>query len=181
MSQMKDSEFDNAIDRALESYTAGEPDPQFAERIVTAAAALRRTRMLGGAQPWMNGGARAWALAAAATLACLAMVVLWMHNERLEVAIVHTNAVRPIEANEPAQAAPNLAAPAAANVREPLRTRTSRQRDPEQETAAIAALNKTSGQAIGTDAGDEQLAAEGVEPIVFKPISMPPIRMGASQ
>ena len=52
--------------------------------------------------------------------------------------------------------------------------------EPEAQ-AAIAALNKTSGQAIGTDAGDEQLAAEGVEPIVFKPISMPPIRMGASQ
>ena len=180
VSQMKDSELDNAIDRALESYTAGEPDPQFAERIVTAATASRRARMRRRSRLWMNSGARPWALAATATLACLAMAALWMHSERLEVAIVHTNTLRPGETIGPAQAAPNVAVPAEAKVRDTPQTKTVRPRDPAQEAADIAAHRKAGGHAVGTAAGDEQLAAEGVEPILFKPIAMAPIRLGVS-
>ena len=165
---MKDSELDGAmeraIDRALESYTAGEPEPDLAERIVAAAKAMRRSRRL-------SGVTRAWTLAAAAALACVAMVTVWMKSEHLEIAVVHTNVARPAAQRQMAPQRASAETRAAVSGETHAAVRTAGARDTKAATKQRAES--------GVGAGDEQLAAEGVGPIVFKPIVMAPIRMEA--
>jgi hypothetical protein len=188
-SGMNESEMDGAIDRALKSYTAGEPEPNLAERITLAAdASWRHSR-----RRKMSADVRAWALAAAASVACIALVTLWMKSEHLEVELVHTDlvqtrAVRPAGASEPAQA-PTGEDHNARRRTAKLQQGAMKQRDHVQDAAGNAAdgaaSQATSRRAAradaksGADAESELLVAEGVEPIVFKPIKMAPIRMEA--
>jgi hypothetical protein len=171
VSEMKDAEWDNAINRALESYTAGEPEPGFAERIIVAVKTSRRTRI--------SGNARVWALSAAATLAFIVIVTLWMKSEHLQIAILHINVARPAAASEPVQVPAGKDRLTKVKASGPVERGAIRWRDHAQKVGADAVSHGPGRHADATDAGDEQLAAEGVEPIVFKPIEMAAIRMKA--
>lgn len=163
MSPMNEFDLDRTIDRALKSYTAGEPKPDFAERIVAA------TRSRSAAMR----NARSWALTVAAALACIAMLTFWMKTQHLEFAIVHT------AARHPATSGP-VGPQITQKLRQPAEAKARRRETFAPRAPSAVPASGTRIRSAGTRVGDEQLAEEGVEPIAFKPIEMTPIRMGAS-
>lgn len=168
---------DRLINRALESYTAGEPEPGLVDRVLVSVARTRRGRPV--------RVALAWALASAAALGCIATATMWLNWRHLEIAIVHTSASLPVAR---AQKTPTIAstsqaktptgkahAPATSGFsRENLPRLQSLKREAAADDGARSKANETD-----TTAEDEQLAAEGVGPIIFKPIVMAPTRLEA--
>jgi len=92
--------FDLLLDRALTTYTAGEPRPGFAARVLASTSAARYER---------PRAVHAWAIAASGWAVAVAAVILWFRAQPVEIVVGHRS-----PAPEMAQSAPPVLHPAPA-------------------------------------------------------------------
>ena len=163
------------IDLALETYTAREADAGLEDRILARATAVR---------PRMEFGRWRWTMAAAASIALVALFSFWLKWEHLEIAIVHPPATTVTGRQTPVSVQGGTASARGAGTAEGPSAETRPKRHsslPEQKVA----LQQVYGvrEAGRTPAAEPEMAenAEPVEPIVLKPIVIRPIRIGGSR
>ncbi len=163
------------IDLALETYTAREADAGLEDRILARATAVRLRVEFGH---WR------WTMAAAASIAVVALFSFWLKWQHLEIAFVHPPAASVTGRQTPVSAQGGTGfAPGAGTAEGPGAEAGPKRHSslPEQK----AALQPVYGvrEAGRTPAAVPEMAenAEPVEPIVLKPIVIRPIRIGGSR
>jgi hypothetical protein len=163
------------IDLALETYTAREADAGLEDRILARATAVR---------PRIEIGRWRWTMAAAASIAVVALFSFWLKWQHLEIAFVHPPAVTVTGRQTPVSERGGTAtAPGAGTAEGPSgESRPKRQSSLPEQKAALQPAYRTheGGQ---TPAAETETAenAEPVAPIVLKPIVFAPIRIGGAR
>jgi hypothetical protein len=148
--------FDNLIDRALDSYTPREPRPGLSERVLSSRSSMAAVNRL-----QLRTDRPIWALAASVALLAVAVIPLWFKSPRPALVVVQRPA--------PAAAEPYLRAEAASAV--PANPA------PDSRFAVQAASDsEPKAQPAGMPDTDESLA---FAPIVIKPITLAPIGIAA--
>jgi hypothetical protein len=141
-------ELDVLLDRALGSYTAGEPRPGFAARIFASTRAARQRR------PRTR---RAWAIAVSGWAVAAAVTILFLRVQPIELVIAPHSSHSEMARNAPSVLQHSAASAPAVN--SPM--------SPPPVRAAVRVHAQRPDQTVE------------VEPIVFDPISIAPIRIGA--
>ena len=145
---------DNLIDRALNSYTSREPRPGLTERLLSSRASVAAVDHLR-----LRSDKPIWALAVAVTLLTVAVIPLWFKSPRPFPAVVHPPASTAQDSSRATSTFASLPHPA-----RNARASVVRHVVPESRTRA----SLTSGI-------DESAI---FAPIVMKPITIAPIRIG---
>lgn len=161
------------IDRALETYTACEADAGLEDRILARVTAVR---------PRMEIGRWRWTMAAAASIAVVALFSFWLKWQHLEIAFVHQPATAVTGRQTPAQDGAE-ATRGTGIVKGPDAESGPRlQSSPAEQEAALHPVNRPR-EAGRTPAAEAKMAegAEPVAPIVLKPIVIRPIRIGGAR
>ncbi len=163
------------IDLALETYTAREADAGLEDRILARATAVR---------PRMEIGRWHWTMAAAASIAVVALFSFWLKWQHLEIAFVHPPATTVTGQQTPVSAQGGTASAPGAGIAEGpgAESRPKRHSSLPEQKAALQPVHgpRDVGQ---TPAAETETAenAETVEPIVLKPIVFAPIRIGGAR
>ena len=145
---------DNLIDRALNSYTSGEPRSGLTERVLSSrasVAAVNRLR-LGSDKP-------IWALAVAVALLTVAVIPLWFKSPRPFPAIVHPPAGTAQDSSRATSTFTSLPHPA-----------------PNARASVIRHVVQVPKTRVRLASNIDNSAI--FAPIVIKPIAMAPIRIG---
>ncbi len=163
------------IDLALETYTAREADAGLEDRILARATAVR---------PRIEIGRWRWTMAAAASIAVVALFSFWLKWQHLEIAFVHPPAVTVTGRQTPDSERGGTASDPGAGTPEvpSAESRPKRQSSLPEQKAALQPVYR--GHEAGrTPAAETETAenAEPVAPIVLKPIVFAPIRIGGAR
>ena len=163
------------IDLALETYTTREADAGLEDRILARATAVR---------PRIEIGRWRWTMAAAASIAVVALFSFWLKWQHLEIAFVHPPAATVAVRQTPVSAQGGTAtAPGAGTAEGPsAESRPKRQSSLPEQKAGLQPAYRTH-EAGRTPATEPEMAenAEPVAPIVLKPIVFAPIRIGGAR